>query len=88
MTIRTVCDFVSLMGGTGATADWAGVTDAAVSQWISRGSIPGGYHTRAVYEIRSRGHQPYAALFDLTDEQARVVFGLPGSAKQSRCAAA
>lgn len=76
-TIDTVEDFVALMGGTGAAATWAGVTDAAVSQWIARGCLPGGYHVRAAYEIRTRGREPGCALFDISDEQARLVFGRP-----------
>lgn len=75
MTIKTVAEFVAMLGGTRATADWAGTTDAAVSMWIKRGCIPGGYHTRAAYEIKSRGYLPGSVLFDLTDEQAQVVFG-------------
>lgn len=77
MTISTVEGFVTMMGGTGAAAEWAGVTDQAVSQWIARGCLPGGYHVRAAYEIRSRGFELGGALFDVSDEQARVVFGTP-----------
>ena len=73
--INTVADFIAMLGGTRATADWAGTTDAAVSMWIKRGCLPGGYHTRALYEIKNRGMKPGAVLFDLTDEQAKVVFG-------------
>lgn len=73
--VATVTDFVAMMGGTGATAVWAGTTDGAVSNWVARGCLPGGYHTRALYEIKSRGMRPGAELFDLTEEQARVVFG-------------
>ncbi len=74
MAISTVSEFIAMLGGTRATAEWAGTTDAAVSMWLKRGCRPGGYHTRAIYEIKSRGGRPGGALFDLTDEQARVVF--------------
>jgi len=73
--IRTVQDFIDMLGGTRAAADWACTTDSAVSMWIKRGCLPGGYHTRAIYEIKSRGRKPSAALFDLTEEQAKIVFG-------------
>ena len=75
--INSVTDFVEMLGGTGAAAQWAGQTDAAVSQWKARGCLPGGYHTRALYEIRSRNLIPGPELFDLTAEQAQVAFGVP-----------
>jgi len=72
-TVRTIADFVKAMGGTGATAEWAGVTDGYVSNMLSRGYLPGGFHMRAYVELKRRGFEPSPELFDLQPDDGEFL---------------
>ena len=81
--VRTIADFVKAMGGTGATAEWAGVTDGYVSNMLARGYLPGGFHMRAFVELKRRGFDADPALFDLPRDDAEFLAKLGTASARS-----
>jgi len=45
-TLRTAACVVAALGGTKGAAEWAGIGESAVSNWLARGFIPPGWHYR------------------------------------------
>ena len=75
--LQTVAAVVAAFGGTKACADWAGVGSSAVSNWITWGVIPAGWHFRMHVELQRRG-------FDLDP----ALFGQPAQAGKQKTAGA
>lgn len=50
----TIDQIIAALGGTKEAAEWAGVGESAVSNWLARG-IPPGWHYRIDRELRQRG---------------------------------
>ena len=44
--LRTAACVVEALGGTKLAAEWAGVGESAVSNWLARGFIPPGWHIK------------------------------------------
>lgn len=44
--LKTASCVVNALGGTKLAAEWAGVGESAVSNWLARGFIPPGWHFR------------------------------------------
>ena len=89
MVIRSVQDFVTSMGGTGRCADWAGTTDATVSNWIARGYLPAGYHMRALLEIKRRNLKAAPEFFGVEgDEYVDMLSRLQSTGKAGNAPAA
>lgn len=63
-TLATIAEVVSAFGGTKALADWAGVGESAISNWLARGEIPPGWHYRLHIEAGARGFEIDNRLFD------------------------
>ena len=74
--IETIADFVTAMGGTGATARFLGVGDSYVSNMLARGYLPTGFHMRAFAEIRRQGWAFAPSFFGLEGDHAEVVMAL------------
>lgn len=52
--LRTVEAVVAAFGGTKETAEWAGLGESAISNWIARGFIPPGWHYRISEELKKQ----------------------------------
>lgn len=88
LTVTTVDEFVSALGGTGEAARWAGTTDSCVSNWLARGYLPSGYHLRALLWLHAHGHKATASLFDLSEEEMAKLLAPPFEAAVSSVLAA
>jgi len=62
--LKSVGDVVRAWGGTAAMADWAGVGQPAISNWIAKNYIPPGWHYRIYREAVARGYDIEEAVFD------------------------
>ena len=67
-TLKTVSDVVDAFGGTSATAEWAGIGPSAVSNWLSKGFIPPGWHFRMSDHFAGQGYVLSRAVFGEEDE--------------------
>ena len=61
--LRTADDVVAAFGGTKAAAEWAGVGESAVSNWIARGFIPPGWHFRMHEHFEARQYRLESTVF-------------------------
>ena len=61
--LRTANDVVAAFGGTKAAAEWAGVGESAVSNWIARGFIPPGWHFRMHEHFEARQYRLESTVF-------------------------
>lgn len=63
MPLINVAAVVDAFGGTKECADWCGVGMSAVSNWISWGYIPAGWHFRMDKYLEGRGYDLDPQLF-------------------------
>lgn len=75
MTIRTVDELIDAFGGPTAVAEWAGTEISAICNWKARGFIPTGWHLRVFIEVKKRGLDVDPRLFEISDEDAKILFG-------------
>lgn len=69
--IRSIDDFVKMLGGPSRTAEWLGVTPSYVSNMLARGYLPSGFHMRAWLEIVHRGYEASPEFFELQGDDAK-----------------
>jgi len=83
--VATIKEAIAALGGPAKAAKWAGIKPSAVSMWIARGFIWPGYHLRLFIELRQRGYEVDPKLFELTDDQAKVLMsGYQAERKRGR----
>lgn len=68
-TLKTVEQVIEAFGGTSATAEWAGVGPSAVSNWISKGFIPPGWHFRMSDHFAGSGLTVSRDVFSKREEE-------------------
>jgi hypothetical protein len=75
MIIETIEHLIEALGGSTRVAEWAGMADhSGVSQWISRGVIPSGWHLRLYLQCCRRGLSvDWQKVLGLTAEEADLL---------------
>lgn len=63
--VSSITELVAALGGTAKAARWAGVTQAAISHWTTRGFIPAGWHLRLFLEAERQEIEVDPAVFGL-----------------------
>ncbi len=63
--IDTIASLVDALGGPSAVADWLGISQSAVSNWIMRDEIPPGWHLRLYLKSEELGWRVDPRLFGL-----------------------
>lgn len=67
--LTSIDELVTALGGTAEVAEWAGVNQTAVCNWISRGFVPAGWHLRLLVLTRKKGIRVSHTVFGLTEEE-------------------
>lgn len=70
ITLRTVEDVVTALGGTKGTAEWAGHGESAISNWLARGFIPPGWHYRISEELKKQELEVDPSVFGIDPKAA------------------
>lgn len=81
--VGTIQDVVEAFGGTRSLANWTGMGESAISNWIARGEIPPGWHYRLHMEAISRGFEIDPCVFDTSLKRRRDPCRLHGNASSS-----
>lgn len=71
--IETVEDLVREFGGPTEMSKWTGTGQSGVSNWITRGYVPPGWHLRVLIEAGRRGWTISPAVFDLSEDDFAVL---------------
>lgn len=67
--INTIEELIEELGGPSVLAHALDMSQSAVSQWIVRQNIPGGWHMRLYSDVCQRGKSVAPKVFDLTEDQ-------------------
>lgn len=67
--LRTASEVVDAFGGTKAAAEWAGIGESAVSNWLAREFIPPGWHFRMQEHFSEHGIKLAASVFGQREGQ-------------------
>jgi hypothetical protein len=67
--LRTCSEVVAEFGGTKEAAEWAGVGESAVSNWLARGFIPPGWHFRMSVHFADQGVLLAGTVFGERDDR-------------------
>lgn len=70
-TLKTVSEVVEAFGGTSAAAEWAGIGPSAVSNWLSKGFIPPGWHFRMADYFDGKGIALSRKVFGEEEDDTR-----------------
>lgn len=65
--LKTAACVVEALGGTKLAAEWAGVGESAVSNWLARGFIPPGWHFRLHAHFAPQGLELAPTAFGQTE---------------------
>ncbi len=80
--IMTIEQLIEVLGGPGILGRKFGISQEAVSNWVSRGNIPGGWHVQ-LYAMAARdGLTIDPAIFKLTEDDVAGLFEPPSRSKR------
>jgi hypothetical protein len=68
-TLASIEELVTALGGTAEVAEWAGVNQTAVCNWVARGFIPPGWHLRLLILVRKQRINVRPEIFGLTEDE-------------------
>ncbi len=72
--ITTIEELVDALGGPSAVADWLGISQPAVSNWITRNYIAPGWHGRLIVECLRLGLRvDWCRVLSMPEEDAAVL---------------
>lgn len=66
--ISTIDELIAELGGPSELGEHLGVTQEAVSNWVARGCIPGGWHMQLAGMVTRRGVTVNPKVFNLTEK--------------------
>jgi hypothetical protein len=73
--IRTIDQLILALGGPVLIGRKFGISQEAVSNWGSRGNIPGGWHVQLYAMAARQGLTVDPSVFNLTEEDVAGLFG-------------
>ena len=80
--LTSIDELVTALGGTAEVAEWAGVNQTAVCNWIARGFVPAGWHLRLLVLVRKKGLSVSHVVFGLSEEEFALLGPPPISPKK------
>lgn len=75
--IKSIEQLIETLGGPVILGRKFGISQEAVSNWASRGNIPGGWHVQLYAMAAREGLTIDPAIFKLTEEDVAGLFDLP-----------
>ena len=73
--LSTIDDLIDALGGDTAVSEWLGISQPAVANWKARREIPPGWHLRILARLKAERMTADPAIFGLTEQEARELFG-------------